>query len=76
LLIPESSIFVKKDTSGQEQFEIQDLQLLIDDYKVVSQFNVANFISFNNVDIILGSNWMETLGTFILNVKINFDNLL
>jgi hypothetical protein len=71
LLIPESSIFVKKDTSGKEQFEIQDLQLSIDDYKFVSQFNVVN-IYFNNIDIILGSNWMETLGTFILNIKKKF----
>jgi hypothetical protein len=56
LLIPNSSIFVKKDIYGKEQFEIQDLLLSIDDYKFVSQFNVANFIGFNIVDIFLGSN--------------------
>ena len=36
-----------------------------------SQLNVAT-IYLNEVDIILGSPWMETLGTFILNTKKKF----
>jgi len=69
LLIRKSSIFVKEDIIGKEEFEIQNIHLTMNYYKFVSRFNVANFISFNVVDTILGSNWMKTLGMFILNGK-------
>ena len=71
LLIPESSVIEKRYTYGDKQYEIIDLQLTIDEYKFTSQLNVVT-IYLNEVDIILGSPWMETQGTFILNTKKKF----
>jgi hypothetical protein len=71
ILIPEPSIIEKKNTFGNEQYEIKDLQLTIDDYKFISQFNVTTMYR-EGVNIILGSPWIETLGTFILNMKKKF----
>ena len=48
-----------------------NLQLTINEYKFTSQFNVST-IYLNEVDIILGSPWMETLGSVILNMKKKF----
>jgi hypothetical protein len=66
LLIPEPSIIKKTITFCKKQYEIRDLQLTIDDYMFISQFNVAN--NYKKY-VILGSTWMETLGTFILNMN-------
>jgi uncharacterized protein YozE (UPF0346 family) len=43
LLIPEPSIIEKKNTFGDEQYEIKDLPVTIDDYKFISQFIVTNY---------------------------------
>jgi hypothetical protein len=70
-LIPESNIIEKLDFWDIKQYDISDLQLNIGDYTFVSQFTVKSLWS-NDGDIILGSPWMETLGTFILNMKKKF----
>jgi hypothetical protein len=55
LLVLEPSIIEKKNTFDEKQYESKDLQLTIDDYKLISQFNViATYL--NEVDIILGLN--------------------
>jgi hypothetical protein len=55
LLIP----IEKKNTFGEKQYAIKELQLTIDDYTFISQFNVTTMYK-KYVDIILGSSWMET----------------
>ena len=61
LLIPQSSIVEKRYKYDAKQYEVTNLQLRINKYKFICQFNVLN-IYLNEVDIILGSPWMETLG--------------
>ena len=70
LLIQKSSIVEKRYNYDAKQYEITNLQLTINEYKFTSQFNVST-IYLNEVDIILGSPWMETLGSVILNMKKN-----
>ena len=68
LLILESSIVEKRYNYDVKQYEIMNLQLTINEYKFTSQLNVST-IYLNEVDIILGSPWMETLGSIILNIN-------
>ena len=51
--------------------DIKGLQLNIGDYTFISQFTVKTLL-FDNGDIELGSPWMETLGSVILNTKKKF----
>ena len=67
LQVLESSIV--KNTQNEDQ--ISELPLQIDDYNFASQFIVAA-IDDNLVDVMLGSNWLETLGMFIVNAKQKF----
>jgi hypothetical protein len=53
---------------NKNQYTTSDLQLKIGDYTFRSQFVVASMFSGGS-DIILGLDWMETLGSLILNVK-------
>ena len=57
-----------------EKYELKNLQLSIDDYKVLTQFSIVSVISLeqDKVDIILGSAWLDTLGTFMFNTKEKF----
>jgi hypothetical protein len=72
LSILESNIIEKN--FGKTQ--IKNLQVTIDGYKYISEFDVTKMTQ-PDVGIILGSTWLETLGTFILNVeKKIFDILL
>jgi hypothetical protein len=71
LLIPESNIIEKLDFWDNKQYDISDLQPSIGDYSFVSQFTSKSLLSEDD-DIILGSSWMETLGTFFLNTKKKF----
>jgi len=71
LVIPESNISEVVDFWDKKLYEVSDLQLNIGDYTFVSKFIVRSLWS-NDSDIILGSSWMETLGTFILNTKNKF----
>ncbi len=71
LAIPESNIGKRLNILDEKQYEISNLQLNIGDYTFTSQFIVQSLWS-DNGDIILGSTWMDTLGTFILNTKKKF----
>ena len=68
LLIPQSSIVEKIYKYDAKQYEVTNLQLRINKYKFTCQFNVLN-IYLNEVDIILSSPLMETLGSVILNMR-------
>ena len=53
---------------GEKQYDIRNLQLSIGDYTFVSQF-IIKYLFCDDSDIVLGSSWMEALGSFILNTK-------
>ena len=40
LLILESSIIEKESSIGKREYEVKDLQLIIDDYRFTSKFNI------------------------------------
>ena len=50
---------------SNKQYEIKNLQLFVYDYKVLTQFSIVSLVSLeqDKVDIILGSAWLDTLGT-------------
>ena len=54
-----------KNESSKDQIEVS---LQIDDYHFAGQFTVAS-IDDHLIDIMLGYNWLETLGTFSINEK-------
>jgi hypothetical protein len=68
LLISEQNIIEKEDIFHKKQYEIKDLQVTIDDYEYISQFNVTTMYK-EEIDIILGLPWFKKLGTFILNME-------
>ena len=70
-MIPESNIIEKLDFFDKKKYDIKSLQLNIGDYTFISQFTVKTLL-FDNGDIELGSPWMETLGSLILNTKNKF----
>lgn len=72
LLIFESNIIetIFFETSDKH-YDITNLRLSIGDYTFIQQFNIKTFCC-DNSDIILGSPWMESLGSFILNMKKKF----
>jgi myosin heavy subunit len=71
LLIPELNIIEKEDIFHKKQYEIKELQVTIDDYEYISQFNVTTMYK-EEIDIILGLPWFKKLGTFILNMEKRF----
>jgi hypothetical protein len=68
LVIPESNITEKIGLWNEKQYDISNLQLNIGDYTFVSPFTIGSLWS-DDGDILLGSPWMETLGSFILNTE-------
>jgi hypothetical protein len=66
LLIPKPNIIEKEDI-----FQIKELQVTIDEYEYISQFNVTNMYK-EEIDIIIGLPWFKNLGTFILNMEKKF----
>jgi hypothetical protein len=71
LLIPEPNIIEKKDIFRTKLYEIKELQVTIDEYEYISQFNVTTMYK-EEIDIILGLPWFKNLGTFILNMEKKF----
>ena len=71
LAIPESNIDERIDFWNTKKYEIRNLHLNIGDYTGVSQFMFKSLWSSDD-DLILGLPWIETLGTFILNVEKKF----
>ena len=67
LQVCESS--VEKNEWNEDQ--INELELTIGNYNFTSQFTVAA-IDHTLIDIMIGSNWMDTLGIVILNTKRKF----
>jgi len=55
--------------------QIKNLQVTIDGYNYISEFDVTKMTQ-PNIGIILGLTWLESLGTFILNVEKKIDVLL
>jgi hypothetical protein len=71
LAIPKSNIIEKIGLWNEKQYDISNLQLNVGDYSFVSPFIVGSLLS-DDGDTLLGSLWMETLGSFILNTKKKF----
>jgi hypothetical protein len=71
LMVFESNIIENDTCLFDGKYEIKNLQLSIDEYKFIGQFNVVSMYQ-GSVDIILGSTWVDTLGTFIFNTRIIF----
>jgi hypothetical protein len=71
LLIPKSNIIEEIDLWKEKKYNINKLKLNMGEYIFVSQFIVKSMWK-DDGDIILGSSWMEALGTFILNMKNKF----
>ena len=71
LFISEHNISEKTNIFCKREYEIKDLQVTIDDYEYISQFNVTTMFQ-EEIDIILGSHWLTKLETFILNTEKKF----
>jgi hypothetical protein len=71
LMVLETNIIENKTCLFDGKYEIKNLQLSIDKYKFIGQFNVVSIYE-DSVDIILGSTWVDTLGTFMFNTKRKF----
>jgi hypothetical protein len=72
LLIPEPNIVKNKDdVFCRGQYEIKNLQVSVDDYEYISEFNVTTMFR-KEIDISLGLHWFKNLSTFILNMEKTF----
>jgi hypothetical protein len=65
LMVLEPNIIENDMCLSDEKYDIKNLQLSIGDYKFIAQFNVVSIYQ-DSVDIILGSTWVDILGTFVL----------
>jgi hypothetical protein len=71
LMVLEPNIIENDMCLSNEKYDIKNLQLSMGDYKFIAQFNVVSIYE-DSVDIILGSTWVDTLGTFIFNTRRKF----
>jgi hypothetical protein len=71
LMVLEPNIIENDTCLFDGKYEIKNPQLSIDEYKLIGQFNVVSMYQ-GSVDIILGSTWVDTLGTFIFNTRRKF----
>jgi hypothetical protein len=71
LMVLEPNIIENDMCLSNEKYDIKNLQLSMGDYKFIAKFNVVSIYE-DNVDIILGSTWVDTLGTFIFNTRRKF----
>ena len=71
LMVSESDIIDNSTILSDEKYELRNLQLSVDDYKVLTQFSIVLVVSLDQdkVDMILGSPWLDTLGTFMFNTR-------
>jgi hypothetical protein len=67
LIIPKTSVIETKDLFGNK-YDIKDLSLTLEDYKLVLNFEVTTIYE-KEVYMILGSTWLDTLGSLILNFE-------
>ena len=70
-MLSKSDIIDNNMILSDEKCELNNLQLYVDDYKVLTQFSIVSVVSLeqDRVDIILGSAWLDTLGTFMFNTR-------
>jgi hypothetical protein len=71
LMVLEPNIIENDMCLSDEKYDIKNLQLSIGDYKFTAKFIVVSIYQ-DSVDIILGSTWVDTLGTFIFNTRRKF----
>jgi hypothetical protein len=71
LMVLEPNIIENDMCLSDEKYDIKNLQLSMGDYKFTAKFNVVSIYQ-DSVDIILGSTWVDTLGTFIFNTRRKF----
>jgi hypothetical protein len=71
LMVLEPNIIENETCLFDGKYEIKNLQLSIDEYKFIGQFNVVSMYQ-GSVDIILGSTWVDTLVSFIFNTRRKF----
>ena len=73
LMLSKLDIIYNNTIIHDEKYALKNLQLYVDDYKVLNQFNIIYVVSLEKykVDIILGSPWLDTLGTFMINTQKN-----
>ena len=71
LMVFESNIIENDTCISSEKYDIKNLKLSMGDYKFTAKFNVVSIYQ-DSVDIILGSTWVDTLGTFIFNTRRKF----
>jgi hypothetical protein len=71
LIILEHNVSEQTNIFCKRQYEIKDLQVTIDDYEYISQFNVTTMYR-EEIDIIIELPWFKSLGTFILNIEKKF----
>ena len=71
LLLSELDIIDNKMILSDKKYALKNLQLYVNDYKVLTQFIIVSMVSLeqDKVDIILGSTWLDTLGTFMFNKR-------
>ena len=67
LMLSKSNIIDNNTILSYGKYELKKLQLYVNDYKVLTQFSIVLIVSLlqDRVDIILGSTWLDTLGTFM-----------
>jgi hypothetical protein len=71
LFISKHNISEKTNIFCKRQYEIKDLQVTIDDYEYISQFNVTTMYR-EEINISIGLHWFKSLATFILNIEKKF----
>ena len=74
LILSESDIIDNNTILSNDKYELKNLQLFVDYCKDLTQFNIVSVVSLEQdmVDIILGSAWLDTLGTFMFNTRKKF----
>jgi hypothetical protein len=71
LFISKHNITEKTNIFCKRQYEIKDLQVTIDGYEYIFQFNFTTMFQ-EEIGVILGLHWLTKLGTFILNMEKKF----
>jgi hypothetical protein len=71
LMVLEPDIIKNYTCLSDEKYDIKNLQLSMGNYIFTAKFNVISIYQ-DSVETILGSTWVDTLGTFIFNTRRKF----
>ena len=71
LIISKTNVIETKEKKFCNKYDIKDLPLTLEDYKLVLNFEVKTIYE-KEVDVILGSTWLETMSSLILNLEKKF----